>query len=300
MSRPVSRGYREPSPECVTPSDWLVTASGREPIANPVGIAHWDYATDLLIERTLSVDIDAMRTQALLDSGDELRCVIRWTSTSTDLQGSSDPVVLTGGSNELCCSVPGIEIGGILKLRTTVAVGIGYNDDRNPLAARRSGSILWSDDFQLFLEGDATRFPTEALSFKANGLGPEGCAWRIVVKTSDLYVPALSAVRVILNKDHPAYNRLADTTDSAAATLTQQYLLYDVARQLVIAALLEDEFQSEDYERGSIGAVLRARLITYFHHEGEEVEPLRQRWRLSPADIDAELQPWFLGMDEVE
>jgi hypothetical protein len=297
MSRTVSRGYLEPSPKCFSASEWLVTPSGWEPISDPVEIAHWDYATDLLIERTLSVDIDALRTQALLDSGDELRCVIQWTSTSTDLQGSSVPTILTGGSNELRCSVPGIEVGGILKLRTTVAVGIGDNDDRNPLAARRSGSILWLDDFQLFLEGDASRFPTEALSFKANGLGPQGCAWRIMVKTSDLYAPALSAVRVILNKDHPAYDRLADTTDSAAARLTEQYLLYDVARQLVIAALLEDEFQSEDYERGSIGAVLRGRLMTYFGHEGGEVEPLRQRWRLSPADIDAELQPYFLGGD---
>jgi hypothetical protein len=299
MSRTVSRGYREPSPACFNPSEWRVTPSGRVPLADPMEVAHWDYATDLLVERTLSVEIDALRTQALLDSADELRCIIQWTSTSTDLQGASDPTVLTGGSNELRCSVPGIEIGGILKLRTTVSVAVASADDRNPLAARRSGSILWSDDFQLVLEGDATRFPTEALSFKANGQWPLSCAWRVAVETSDLDAPALSAVRVILNTDHPAHKCLADTPDSPEAALTRQFLAYDVARQLVISALMNDEFIAVDYDRGSIGDILRARLKNYFLAEGDEVEPLRQRWRTSPADIDAELQPFFLGGNEV-
>ena len=49
-------------------SEWRVTPSGGEPLANPVEVAHWDYATNLSIERTLSVAIEIVRTQALLDS----------------------------------------------------------------------------------------------------------------------------------------------------------------------------------------------------------------------------------------
>lgn len=297
MSRTISRGYLLPSPGCFNTSEWRVTPSGREPLADPERIDGWDYATDLLIERTLSVDLESVRTEAGLHSRDQLRCVIQWTSpaeTSTGLQGSSPVKILTEGRQDISCLITGFEIGGVLQLRTTVSLAIGSSDARNPLAARRSGSILWSDEHHLILEGEATRFPTELLSFSANGLGPTGCAWRVMVETADLDAPALSAVRVLINSDHPAYERLTEKPDSAEAALTREFLQYDVARQLVLAALAEDELKAVDYEQGSIGAILRARLMTYFSAEGRDIAPLRQRWRLDPGEIDAELQPFFL------
>ena len=300
MSRIVSRGYVEPSPDCFRPSPWIITPTGHEALTCPVRIDNWDYATDLLVERAMSIDIEAVRGQAYLEPRDDVQCIIHWSCTSTDLQGASEIVSLNDGSADLHCKVPGSEIGGILKLKTTVSVRLGEVADRNPLAARRSGAVLWSDDFMVVLEGDATRFPTEVLSFKANGSEPVDCAWRVEVETHELEAPALAAVRVILNTDHPAYLRLSETPDSKEAALTRQFLSYDVARQLVTAALMDDDFRATEYERGSIGNILRARLQNYFDGEGDEVEPLRRRWRERPADIDAELQQFFLLGDENE
>jgi hypothetical protein len=180
-------------------------------------------------------------------------------------------------------------------LRTIVSAVIGVPGARHPLAATRSGSILWSDEFQTVLEGSASRFPTEALSFKDYGQEPRDCAWRLDIDTSDIEAPALSAVRIVFNTDHPAYRRLAGAQGDVEAVLTRQFLAYDVARQLVTAALAQPEFKAVDYERGSIGNILRARLATYFGQEGDDVEPLRQRWTSAPSEIDAELQPFFMG-----
>jgi hypothetical protein len=293
MTRAVSLGYLTPSRNCFELSELRVIADGHEPLANPDTIPHWHYATDLVVERNIAADVDAIRRAARLDPGDQVLGVLVWTSTSTGLQGSSPPVVLGPGPNELRVSIPGREIGGTLKLRTVVSAGVSSADGRDPLAAHRPGSTLWSDEFNVILEGDSSRFPTEALSFSATGVGSPICAWRLDIDTSDLYAPALSAVRVVLNTDHPAYERLAGPSGNPEADVTRQFLAYDIARQIVVTALAREDLTATDYDRGSIGDVLRARLRDYFGQEGDDVQPLRQRWASSPSEIDAELQAFF-------
>lgn len=294
MTRPISLGYAVPRRDRVKASDWLVVPTGCEPLSNPSAVPHWHYATDLLVERTLSVKLDALRADSHLAAGDDVYGLITWISTSTGLQGSSERIRLVEGTNELNVSIPGIEVGGLLKLRSIITAGVrAAARNRDPLRPRRVGSTLWSEDLDILLEGDSSRFPTEALNFEANGLGPRNCAWRIEVDTTDLDAPALSALRVVLNTEHPAYHRITENADSPEAEITRQVIAYDVARQLVVAALSQDDMVASEYERGSIGGVLRSRLSDYFGHEGDEVVPLRQRWVASPSDIDAELQAFF-------
>jgi len=293
VTRPVSYGYVTPPPNCVQPSDWLVVPSGCEPLGNPLIIQHWQYAMNIVVERTLSVRLADLRSGARLRQNDTIWVIISWTSTATGLQGASPRRALVDGANELQVEIPGVEIGGTLKLRTVVAAAVGESKGRDPLAAHRPGSTLWADSHETLLEGDSSRFPTEALGFEANGVGSRNTAWRVNVNTSDLDAPALSAIQVVLNTEHPVYRRLTENAEGADALVTRQFLAYDVARQLVAAALVQEDLVATEYERGSIGAILRARLRDYFGHEGDEVTPLRQRWASSPADIDAELQSAF-------
>jgi hypothetical protein len=118
-------------------------------------------------------------------------------------------------------------------------------------------------------------------------------AWRLKIDTSDLDASALSCVRIILNTDNAVYQRLTADPGGPESNLTQRFLSYDVARQLVAAALAQEELATVEYDRGSLGNVLRARLRDYFGDEGNAVEPLRARWAMSPSDLDAELQRFF-------
>lgn len=293
MTRAVSLGYLTLPAEVFGEPRWSVTPAGQEPLSNPVAVAAWQYTTDLLVERLITCDSRVLREQAGLASSDELRAVVTWTSTSTGLQGSSGVVSLKNGVNEVSVTIPGVETGGSLKLRTVIAAGVKADAQRQDLAASRSGAVLYTDDWIVHLEGDASRFPTEALSFSATGLGDPGTAWRLIVDTSDLDASALAAIRLIVNTDTEAHHRLTNLADTEQAEITRRFMSYDVARQLVLAGLAQEELTSIEYEPGSVGSVLRSRLKGYFGAEGDAVEPLRARWLLAPADIDAELQRHF-------
>jgi len=292
VSRAVSLGYLTPQQGAVQCGDWIIRPKGQELLANPNQIENWQYATDLYVERPVSVGETLLRHSAALSDRDQIRGAVSWKASATGLQGASSLTILREGPNTLVVPIPGDLLGGTLTLRTVVSVA-ALDTGRSPLAAHRTGSVLWSDELTVILEGDVSRFPTEALSFRVNGLGSDGMAWRLHVDATDLEAPALSAVRVILNTDHAVYRRLTESAESPEADITRQFLAYDVARQMVEAALTNDELRPIDYGRGSIGATLRARLNDYFGLEGADVEPLRGRWRTSPSEIDAELQAFF-------
>lgn len=293
MTRPVSVGFLTLPPSVFGEPRWRVTPTGMDTITDPFSVPAWQYTTDLLVERMITCDPQQLKAQAGLGSADELRAIVTWASTSTGLQGASKAAPLQAGGNSLSVTIPGVETGGTLRLSLVVAAGLDADGHRDDLAAYRSGAILYSDGCAVHLEGEASRFPTEALSFSATGLGDSSIAWRLTVNTTDLDASALSAVRFTLNTDNEVHQRLIERPDSDEAEVTRRFMSYDVARQLVTAALAQDEFMPVDYESGSIGHVLRSRLRGYFRDEGDAIEPLRARWLAEPSEIDAELQRFF-------
>ena len=292
MTVPVSLGYLTLEQRMVQGSPWTVTATGRESGIDPDHVENWQYAMDLVVDRILTVDVGAVRKAAGLPTRDCLRGLLTWMSTATQIQGCSDTKIIEDGANALRLVLPGPLLGGAVVLRAILAVDV-VESKRSPLAAHRTGSVLWSDDRLVTLEGGASRFPTEALSFSASGLGGESIAWRVDIDTNDLEALALNCVRVLLNTDNAVYRRLTDTPTSAEAEATRRFLQYDVARQLSTAALAQEDLAPVPYPRGTIGAILRARLSDYFGEEGSDVAPLRARWRSAPYEIDAELQGRF-------
>ena len=86
------------------------------------------------------------------------------------------------------------------------------------------GSVLWTHDSRVFLEGDQSRFPTEAISFAAHPTAPIGAAWVVEIDTTDFAAPALGSVRLLVNADHAVYRRLTDEPVSAQAARTKEYM----------------------------------------------------------------------------
>ena len=291
MSRPISLGYLTPPEEAFSPSSWVVTPMGAPPLLDPSLVESWQYDTDLSVEKTIRVDLPQLRTSTHLTSADELRGVLIAKSTRTGLQHSSEVKVIRDGENTLSLHLRGAECGGALRLRVCVTSGSINSSSR--LAPSRAGSLLWSQEHRVFLEGDQSRFPTEVVSFATHPTAPIGAAWSLEVDAGDLAAPAIGCVRLILNSDHAAYGRLASEPGSPQAERTKEFMRFDVARQLVVAALTNDEFGPYEYEEGTLGWVLRGRLMNYFGEEGFDVDPLRARWRASPWEIDAQLQASF-------
>lgn len=293
MSRPVSFGYLTPPAEAITskPGSWIVTPVGGKPLADPEALDNWQYATNIEVEKTIDVDLSRVLSAINLGRDDEIRAVLVASASKTGIQRSSTPTVLRDGENTLSLQLLGSECGGHVRFRVLVSSGVASGASR--LAPRRAGSVLWSEEHKVFLEGDRSRFPTEIVSFAVHPTAPAAAAWSVEIETSDLAAPALGCVRLLLNSDHPAYARLTSTPDAPDSVRTREFMRFDVARQLVTAALMTEEFGADEYEEGSLGWVLRARLVNYFGEEGDEVDSLRARWRTSPWECDAELQAWF-------
>jgi hypothetical protein len=293
VSRPVSLGYLIPPGDAITskPDSWVVTPSGGTPLANPEGVDNWQYATNIKIEKAIEVDLPRVLDAVNLGPQDEIRGVLVASSSATGIQRSSEPTALRDGENTLSLQLIGSECGGQLRLRILISSGAVSGTPR--LAPHRAGSVLWSEEHRVFLEGDQTRFPTEIVSFASYPTAPASAAWCVEIDTSDLAAPALGCVRLLLNSDHPAYDRLRGVPDAPEAIRTREFLRFDVARQLVTAALMAEEFGAHEYEEGSLGWVLRARLSNYYGEAGDDVDSLRAWWRASPWECDADLQASF-------
>lgn len=291
MSRPLSLGYLTPPEDAIASTPWMVTPVGSSAIADPEVLENWQYATDLDVEKTVSVDLPKVLDSIGLGPDDELRILLVASTSKTGIQRSSEVLPLQNGENSLGLRLVGSDCGGAARLRILITSGAVSNTSR--LAPRRAGSVLWSEEWRVFLEGDQSRFPTEIVSFANHPSAPAGAAWALEVDTSDLAAPAPGCVRLLLNSDHPVYSRLTSEPTSPEAVRTREFMRFDTARQLVSAAMTSEEFGPDEFEEGSLGAILRARLANYFGEDGDEVEPLRARWQASPWEIDAELQASF-------
>jgi hypothetical protein len=106
----------------------------------------------------------------------------------------------------------------------------------------------------LYLEGDASRFPTEPVSFRE--LGFDQAPWTVMTIYDDLSESFMGGVRLLINMDHPI-GRLA--LDPKTAPKVEKLLRADVLRLLVAKAAGQVEEANEyAFEEGTVGQVLDA------------------------------------------
>ena len=185
--------------------------------------------------------------------------------------------------------IDGTLLGGRLTLDTKVVL-MRPGSGSAPMAPRRPGSTLWAKTTRFDLEGTDARFPVLPLSFSASGIaGGRKGAWALVVENPDLSSLAVGSLRLYLNTDHPAIGSLLDSADSPENRWVQEFLRYDTARQLVTAALANDELRTGiEYDSGSLGDLL-IRMISNTLGS-RDIEMIRADWKTDPGQIEAELQ----------
>jgi hypothetical protein len=130
-----------------------------------------------------------------------------------------------------------------------------------------------------------------AIDFAAVPRVPDGAAWYLDWDHEDLNAPVLGGLRLLLNSAHPRITSAVRTaSDDPAAAIVRSLIECDVARQLVHAALDSEQFveRPEAFVDDSVGRML-ADLLTMVW-PGIAVRGLRQRARLEPSRIEAELQ----------
>lgn len=289
MTAPVSLGFLQPRADRIATGPWLLSAAGTDEVEDPHSLPDWDYSTLVRVERRLYVDVQGVLDDCGLREDSELRAVLTWHSTWTGLRGAGAAIRITDGGNVLQVAVPGELLGGQLNLEVRLVLGRKAHriDELAPL---RPGSTLWSDSTRVRLEGSGTRFPVVPVPFSQTGLaGGRRGLWCLSLEASDLADSALGSIRLYLNSEHQAVQRLLEVPDSPESQMLAAYLQFDVTRQLVLYTLRnEDLLLDVAYDAGSVGDLMSSLLVRLY--PDRDLGTVRGDWRTNPGEFESELQ----------
>lgn len=252
---------------------WFERAGTRMPL--PKYLPAWDYASDLLVGLTATINSDLALGSTGLDTLDQLAIVLvadckasqrRFTSS---VRLFSDCEII-----DVALDVPPGQVADSIDLSATLVLAEDVAPARNRV--QRAGSRLASSlSHVVILEGDASRFPTEPISFSAAGY--EAAPWTISSTAESLEDGLMGSVRLLINEDHPWGQQLLE---DASAEVSRQ-LHVDVFRSLVIICADLGDHLASDLEDDSLGGVVDYMCQLYLRRGLDEAvkvireEPLR-------------------------
>jgi hypothetical protein len=279
-----------PPGDVVIAGPWSrVAAEGTEEL--PRELPDWDYDTVLSIRRP--VQIDGLRARRLsgLAHDAEIDLTIRWSSSSSALRGRAWRAAVPsrdGVELNVEFDLQGDELGGFLALDTVLTLRRSI-PGASPAAARRPGSVLWSDRFSILLQGDAVLFPLAIVDFHDLPY-PTKAGWYLEVG-DDLEAAALGSILLLANERREVVINalLAAGSPSDADRRVLSTLRTDVQRALIERALTHEDFADDvDYPTGSLGALLAAVVRTTF--PAFSLEALRRERLSEPALFTSRIQ----------
>ncbi|WP_216325625.1 hypothetical protein [Deinococcus aestuarii] len=241
------------------------------------------------------MDLEGVLRDCTLGDDAALRVVVVWRSAGTGLRGRGDATDLILGLHaphvRVGVSLPGAILALNVRLVTQVVL-LHPGRDPGPFSPRLPGSVLWADEHLLTLEGGAPRFPVDVVDFASVMRLPENAAWYLDWQSEDLHAPAMGGLCLLVNASHPSVRHAVDGVgepDSAARAIWSA-ASFDVHRQLLSAALSDDEFvrAPDTYEEGSVGAFIRRRSRVLFPLD--EPSALQALLYESPGEFEVELQ----------
>lgn len=252
---------------------WLEQAGTRSPL--PKYLSAWDYATDLTIGLTVTMDADLVVESTGLDRIEQLALVLIGDCRASQRRFTTSLRLFHGcGLLDVSLRFP----PGQLASSIDVSASLVLAEDVDPRLERvqhRGSRLAWSPNLTVILEGDSSRFPTEPVSFSAAGY--EAAPWTVSSSAESLEDSLMGSVRLLINEDHPWGTQLLEDPDTAIS----KQLQVDVFRALVeiCADLAEDELT--EFEDDSLGGVVDYMCQFYLRrgiHEAMKVareEPLR-------------------------
>lgn len=288
----ISRGYRTARAESARLVGWTVVAGG-VPIDNPTSIPHWTCYHDLQVAASLTIDLNDLLESTGLDPSASVGLTLLWRSVGgTGLRGSVISAPVIDGGQTISGAIPAGHVAHSLSIEVQIILLERPSTNESTGAPTDPGAILWSSDWlyetTAVLEGNVPRLPVAAVSGQtAPFYGRANSLWFIDVDTSDLQHSVASSVRVLLNRDSPAIQRLLQGT-SIESQVLKHFLLIDQRRQLLLVATdRESDFDDTvAYPGGSIGHAI-GNVVKLTQKELKALRALRTQ---QPAEFELEIQ----------
>jgi len=270
--------------EIFRPDGWMIGDVGAplHPAADI--LEHWDYARDLEVANSISIDW-AATAEALQLPEHELRLklsLLAGTGTGTlpRRQDRLHEMILDSTSETVTVSgvVPGKTLSGRLRVSLLVTLE-GPEESGTALSPKDRGARLWQTHHDVLIEdGGDSRFPIETASFSQifGGRPHEHAPWYLHWRPGALQGDFSAGIRLYVNSDQPLW--LARVVGGDGPTL--QAMMGDVMSQMVETALREAP-SAEDLggcDEGSVGQQIRQWLdIAFPRQEVASVQALLER-----------------------
>lgn len=259
-------------------------------------LSSWGRGNDILVKAELTAALASVIEDSDLPlEGARLGTLLRWSCPTTSIRGSGSTVPLVDGTNHPVAGIPGSDVAGAVIIELDVVLLENPVADPNSVAPVRPGSVLWSRELRVQLEGIGATVRTTSYDFtEAHELNP-GAMWRISLE-SDPEVHVTRAIQVCLNTANKV-SRVALDNIRSGKSLTretqmwQRFLDIDLRTHLVWAALgVSQENNLSEYENDeeSYGQVLYGILNSYF--PGADPVSLLQKAATDPGCIAAKVQ----------
>lgn len=280
--------HRQIGPSAIKFEGWHVRVGQAPQMPVARYLENFDYSSEMQFGFRAKLSLDQIRSSVGIDDQSTLAFYLLVDCESSNVRFKEVVTVSEGEEFDCWLTVPPGQLAAKVRLeRGLVLDELGSSDVWD--SPKRRGALLFSDDpWFVQLEGDATRFPTQAIDFAADRL-PEKAAWKLQISYDDPNQPFNSAVRLLINTRHPAHNALLaaernDIFDSA--------LRSDIARQLIATLSRDEEFLAQqEWRDESLGAVVD-RLCRSALPYASAAEAI-QSFRRDPTRFDAKIQNAF-------
>lgn len=282
--------YLYPGPETVEHRGWSVRLAD-ELVELPSEMKLWDYQSVIGLTFGIQIDRALLTRQCELGFDSELAVLAVASSTGTGIERKIvDIPIPLRDSYEITHEVDleSYDLGGRLTIETLVVVRRAV--PLSELSPTEPGSILWRLRHSTHLEGIGGQFPTEAEDFALTRPMEAHAGWALKVDTSDLDALFNSSVRLTLNSGSSSVKSLLAGSQSQESKLLATMLDIDVTRQLVAAALSNEDIRrmEVDIDGTSIASVLRNLIFQLWPSKSTSV--LYGWLRDSPERLETAIQ----------
>lgn len=290
------RPYPTAAAGAVTAGGWIWSRpDGDAPVTDV--ITGWDPLADLVVRRTLDVDVKAIVDQCGLDDAAALTLCTLWSSSGTRRRGAGGHVTLNFRErHQVVCetTIPGADVGGRIQLKSAVVLGKSVNSALASVAIP-AGAPLWEDPapVEVGLEGTVGRFPVQIVEFGGSWLLPEHAAWSVHIGLDDPNQDPSTGLMLFINKANEDAVAAVETGSPVRDRAITSLLVADVTRQVIVRSLAAGILDDPDADPvpGSLAQTIRDLIGAVF--PGDDPANLRQAVLGGEGWIDAKIQHWL-------
>lgn len=282
--------YRVPADNIVEADDWMLVL-GDDEVAMPEAVPDWDYQMDLTVKRSIRIHAARARVEARLPKDALLNLAVVWTATGSNLRAPATRVVVEVEDDQLVqveLQLRGQDLGGVLTLDTVLVLAESLVGG-SPIAPRRAGAVLWSDQSSIRLQGDAPQFPIAVIDFAKTSF-PGDAGWHLQV-SGGLHAATMGSLLLLVNEQNePATTALKNAAKPRTIDKAILSVIYaDVARIMIEHALRDDDFEDgASFAEESLGATFMNLFEQLF--PGSTITDLRLKLQQYPSHFASAMQ----------